>query len=179
MSGKFLAGERGGGRGVAAEPRPAGSADGDENLIKSLNVSNWEVPSINFLIKLAALLGRIVDRSLNKHYSRLYEDNLRQIGVRFHFQPDHIVTFEAGSRGTKLPMVYMNELDMNLIPMLHHILELNAKDAPNVMPFTSNSKNGGVGQNLNAEFLDRIGLLQNQNRTISFELIFDVVVDLP
>lgn len=163
------------------ENDPAGE---NANLIKSLNVTNWEVPSINFLIKLAALLGRIVDRALSKHYSRLYEERLRQIGVRFHFQPDHIVTFEAGSRGTKLPMVYMNDLDTHLIPMLHHILELNAKDAPNVMPFTSNNKNGvgpnnGLGQNLNAEFLDRIGLLQNLQHSLTFELVFDIAVDLP
>lgn len=172
---------------LTAEQAEGGSMDASEenaNLIKSLNVTNWEVPSINFLIKLAAILGRTTDRALSKHYSRLYEERLRQVGVRFHFQPDHIVTFEAGSRGTKLPMVYMNDLDSHLIPMLHHILELNAKDAPNVLPFTSNNKNGvgannGLGQNLSAEFLDRIGLLQNLQRAVTFELVFDIAVDLP
>lgn len=161
--------------------------DENANLIKSLNVTNWEVPSINFLIKLAALLGRIVDRALSRHYSKLYEERLRQVGVRFQFDRDQIVTYEAGSCGTKLPMAFMNDLDNHLIPMLHHILELTAKDAPNVMQYTSNNSNNnnkgnglnGLGHNLNAEFLDRISLLQNLQRSVTFELVFDIVVDLP
>lgn len=154
--------------------------DENANLIKSLNVTNWEVPSINFLIKLSALLGRIVDRALSRHYSKLYEERLRQIGVRFQFDRDQIVTYEAGSCGTKLPMAFMNDLDNHLIPMLHHILEL--RDAPNVaMQYTTNARSGlsGLGYNLNAEFLDRINLLQNLQRSITFELVFDIVVDLP
>lgn len=156
------------------------NTDENANLIKSLNVSNWEVPSINFLIKLSALLGRIVDRALSKHYSRLHDEKLRQIGVRFNFQPDHIVTYEAGSCGTKLPIVFLTDLDSHLIPMLHQILELNAKDAPSVMPFTKNGlAANALGDNLNAEFLDRISLLQNLQRGITFELVFDIVIDLP
>lgn len=158
------------------------SVDENSNLIRSLNVSNWEVPSINFLVKLAALLGRYVDKALNKHYYKLYEERLRRIGVRIQFDRDHLVTYEAGSRGTKLPMVFMNDLDSQLIPTLHHILELNKKDAPSVMQY--NNKNGagggnGLGQNLNVEFLERINLLQNLQRSVTFEMVFDVVVDLP
>lgn len=149
--------------------------DENANLIKSLNVTNWEVPSINFLIKLSALLGRIVDRALSRHYSKLYAERLREIGVRFQFDRDQIVTYEAGSCGTKLPMAFMNDLDNHLIPMLHHILEL--RDVPN------NVRSGlglsGLGHNLNAEFLDRINLLQNLQRSITFELVFNIVVDLP
>lgn len=161
----------------------SGTVDANANLIKSLNVSNWEVPSINFLIKLSALLGRIVDRALSKHYAKLYEEKLRTIGVRFHFEPEQIVTYEAGSLGTKLAMSFMNDMDTNLIPMLHHILELNAKDTPNVVQY-SNKNSGGsginsLGHNLNAEFLDRINLLQNLQRGVSFELCFDILIDLP
>lgn len=169
--------------GGGASSASAGGTDENANLIKSLNVSNWEVPSINFLIKLASLLGRFVDKALNKHYSKLYDEKLRQIGVRFQFDRDQIATYEAGSRGTKLPMAFMNELDSQLIPMLHHILELNKKDAPNLLQYNNkNGVGGGVnslGHNLNAEFLDRINLLQNLQRGITFELVFDIVVDLP
>ena len=169
----------------AAGASDHGTTDENANLIKSLNVSNWEAPSINFLVKLSALLGRFVDKALSKHYAKLYDEKLRQIGVRFHFDRDHIVTYEAGSGGTKLPMVFMNELDNQLIPMLHHILELNKKDAPSMTQYGT-SKSGGsgggmgsVGHNLNAEFLDRINLLQNLERGFVFELQFDVVVDMP
>lgn len=164
-------------RGEGAEGESA-STDENANLIKSLNVNNWEVPSINFLVKLSALLGRFVDKALHRHYSKLYDEKLRQIGVRFQFDRDQIVTYEAGSRGTKLPMPFMNDLDSQLIPMMHHILDLNKKDAPNLMQYGDSHKNG-LGHNLNAEFLDRINLLQNLQRPVTFELVFDVVVDLP
>lgn len=165
---------------AGSDANEQGSSDVDAQLIKSLNVTNWEIPSIHFLVKLSALLGRYVDKALNKHYSKLYEEKLRQIGVRFQFDRDQIVTYEAGSRGTKLPMVFMNELDNHLIPMLHQILELNKKDAPNLMQY--NGVVGGVnglGHNLNAEFWDRISCLQNLEKGVSFELLFDIVVDLP
>lgn len=161
----------------------ADMTDKNANLIKSLNVSNWEVPSINFLLKLAALLGHYVDKALSKHYSKLYNERLQRIGVRFHFDRDQIVTYEAGSSGTKLPMVFMNDLDSQLIPMLHHILELDKKDAPSLMQYNPKKVVGSglnsLGHNLNAEFLDRINLLQNLQRSISFELEFEIVVDLP
>lgn len=175
-----LAADRGEG---GAEGESAASTDENANLIKSLNVNNWEVPSMNFLVKLSALLGRFVDKALHRHYSKLYDEKLRQIGVRFQFDRDQMVTYEAGSRGTKLPMAFMNDLDSQLIPMMHHILDLNKKDAPNLMQYGESHKNGGVGgglgHNLNAEFLDRINLLQNLQRPVTFELVFDVVVDLP
>lgn len=158
-----------------------GSTDENANLIRSLNVNNWEVPSMNFLVKLAALLGRYVDKALHRHYSKLYDEKLRQIGVRFQFDRDQIVTYEAGSRGTKLPMVIMNDLDSQLVPMMHHLLDLNKKDAPNLMQYGNSNGEGinSLGHNLNAEFLDRINLLQNLQRPITFELVFDIVVDLP
>lgn len=161
----------------------SGGSGADADLIKSLNVTNWEVPSINFLLKLSVYIGRYVDKALHKHYYKLYEENLRQIGVRFQFDRDQIVTYEAGSRGTKLPMAFMNDLDNQLIPMLHHLLELNKKDTPNLVQYGNKASVGGgvnsLGHNLNAEFLDRINLLHNLERGVSFELLFDIVVDMP
>lgn len=156
----------------------------DANLIKSLNVTNWEVPSVNFMVKLAVLLGRIIDRALSKHLTKLYFEKYRRLAVRFHFDPDQIVTYEAGGLGTKLPLSYMNDLDMELIPVLHHIiLESNSKGggstAATIDTSNTTANVNNIGHNLTAEFLGKIHLLQNIRHTITFELVFDILVDLP
>lgn len=153
------------------------------NLIKFLNVNNWEISSINFLIKLASVLARTIHKALSKSYAQMYGENVRRFSVRFKFEADQMVSYEAGSSGTKLATSYMNDLDMELIPMLHALLQLQPKSGSfpsRLMDGADASSRNNVllGKHLNSEFVDKLHLLQNLQHAVTFELVLNILLDI-
>lgn len=70
--------------------------------------------------RLSETIAKATCDALVKHVDQLVINDFMKIGLRTTLQADNVSYF-AGSKGSKLPSVYMNSLDNELIPILHKI----------------------------------------------------------
>lgn len=76
------------------------------------------------LSRLGETLATACCMALVPHLSKLKEAALTKIGLRVTIKPE-MVGYEAGSGGERLPDIYMNDLDNELIPVMHRATQQN------------------------------------------------------
>ncbi|XP_064625104.1 zinc finger FYVE domain-containing protein 9-like isoform X2 [Lineus longissimus] len=80
------------------------------------------------LSRLAETINRAACVALVPHLDKLKEESLTKIGLRITVDAEK-VGYEIGSNGEKLPSLYMNDLDNELIPVIHNAAS-NSHDSP-------------------------------------------------
>ncbi|XP_032684691.1 zinc finger FYVE domain-containing protein 9 isoform X2 [Odontomachus brunneus] len=99
-------------------------------LIKSDDHSNGVSDPVD-VSKLSGSIAKATCVALVKLLDLLATAGLTKLGVRATIHPDN-VGYEAGSEGTKLPPIYMNSLDNELIQVLHKAAQ-NSQDEHTVL----------------------------------------------
>ncbi|XP_025160355.1 uncharacterized protein LOC105187269 isoform X2 [Harpegnathos saltator] len=99
-------------------------------LIKSDDHSNGVSDPVD-VSKLSGNIAKATCVALVKLLDLLATAGLTKLGVRATIHPDN-VGYEAGSEGTKLPPIYMNSLDNELIQVLHKAAQ-NSQDEHTVL----------------------------------------------
>ncbi|XP_014469473.1 PREDICTED: uncharacterized protein LOC106741712 isoform X3 [Dinoponera quadriceps] len=99
-------------------------------LIKSDDHSNGVSDPVD-VSKLSGNIAKATCAALVKLLDLLATAGLTKLGVRATIHPDN-VGYEAGSEGTKLPPIYMNSLDNELIQVLHKAAQ-NSQDEHTVL----------------------------------------------
>ncbi|XP_029639814.1 uncharacterized protein LOC115214902 isoform X2 [Octopus sinensis] len=80
------------------------------------------------LSRLAETLAQACCIALTPHLDRLKESSISKLGLRVNIESER-VGYEIGSNGTKLPDFYMNDLDSELIPVIHNATS-HSQDGP-------------------------------------------------
>lgn len=83
------------------------------------------------LSRLSEVLARAFCVALTPHLSDLYLNGHSRLGLRATVHQDN-VGYEAGSSGNRLPAACMNDLDMELIPVIHRAAA-NITDQPIIL----------------------------------------------
>lgn len=83
------------------------------------------------LSRLAETLAQACCIALTPHLDRLNESAVMKLGLRVNIESER-VGYEIGSNGVKLPDFYMNDLDNELIPVIHNAAS-HSQDGPIVL----------------------------------------------
>ncbi|GAB1600623.1 uncharacterized protein LOC115214902 isoform X1 [Argonauta hians] len=78
--------------------------------------------------RLAETLAQACCIALTPHLDRLRESSISKLGLRVKIESER-VGYEIGSNGAKLPDFYMNDLDSELIPVIHNATS-HSQDGP-------------------------------------------------
>ncbi|XP_060082320.1 zinc finger FYVE domain-containing protein 9-like [Ylistrum balloti] len=83
--------------------------------------AKWEPVDLS---RLAETLSNACCIALTRHLDSLYDASLTKIGLRVNIEAEK-VGYEIGANEEKLPDVYMNDLDNELIPVIHSAASQN------------------------------------------------------